>query len=47
MATTFAEAILELTLACELERPELAVHTAQQRDILVLRDGRCRLQALP
>ena len=32
MATIFADAIVDLTQACELERPELAVHAEQQLD---------------
>lgn len=34
MATIFADVILDLTLACELERPELAVHGEQKLECL-------------
>ena len=34
MATIFADVILELSLACKLERPELAVHAEQHLEML-------------
>ncbi len=44
MATIFADTILELTLACQFERPELALHGQQKLELFQSLPGEAELE---